>query len=224
MDIKAIIGNAMEEVLDEEFAEYINTLPIYADHQFSERHNRKMNKLIRIQRKPYFSLISTAGRRAACIIVAFVVLSASALSVKAIREAFFDFITSIFSDHNVVTTESGTDSEYPGTIEEEYYISALPEEFVVTDTIDTENIKYHSYFRNSDYVIFTQFTKSEYEQNYDNEYTEYKELIDDDEKYLVIENEYDTTYIWDNGKYIFTIQSNLDKKDIIDLCKSTKVK
>ena len=69
MDSKAIIGNAMEEVLDEEFAEYINTLPIYADHQFSERHNRKMNKLIRIQRKPYFSLISTAGRRAACIIV-----------------------------------------------------------------------------------------------------------------------------------------------------------
>ena len=224
MDSKAIIGNAMEEVLAEEFAEYINDLPLYTDHQFSERHNRKMNKLIRIQRKPYFKLISTAGRRAACIIVAFIVMSVSALSVKAIREAFFDFITRIFSDHNVVTVESGTDSEYPGTIEEEYYISALPEEFVVTDTIDTENIKYHSYFRNSDYVIFTQFTKSEYEQNYDNEYTEYKELIDDDEKYLVIENEYDTTYIWDNGKYIFTIQSNLDKKDIIDLCKSTKVK
>ena len=224
MDSNAIIGNAMEEVLAEEFAEYINDLPLYTDHQFSERHNRKMNKLIRIQRKPYFKLISTAGRRAACIIVAFIVMSVSALSVKAIREAFFDFITRIFSDHNVVTVESGTDSEYPGTIEEEYYISALPEEFVVTDTIDTENIKYHSYFRNSDYVIFTQFTKSEYEQNYDNEYTEYKELIDDDEKYLVIENEYDTTYIWDNGKYIFTIQSNLDKKDIIDLCKSTKVK
>ena len=154
MDSKAIIGNAMEEVLDEEFAEYINTLPIYADHQFSERHNRKMNKLIRIQRKPYFSLISTAGRRAACIIVAFVVLSASALSVKAIREAFFDFITSIFSDHNVVTTESGTDKGYPTTIEEEYYISELPEGFEEMNKGKTDNSIDISYFRNRFYCRF----------------------------------------------------------------------
>lgn len=214
----------MDEVLTEEFAAYIDDLPLYTDHQFSKRHNRKMNKLIKRQRKPYFKLICTAGRRAACIIVAFIVMSVSALSVKAIREAFFDFITRIFSDHTVVTVESGTDSGYSETIEEEYYISALPEEFVVTDTIDTENIKYHTYFRNSDYVIFTQFTKSEYEQNYDNEYTQYQEYIDGDEKYLVIENEYDTTYIWDNGKYILTIQSNLHKDSILELCKSTKIK
>lgn len=224
MDSGVIIGNAMDEVLTEEFAAYIDDLPLYTDHQFSKRHNRKMNKLIKRQRKPYFKLICTAGRRAACIIVAFIVMSVSALSVKAIREAFFDFITRIFSDHTVVTVESGTDSGYSETIEEEYYISALPEEFVVTDTIDTENIKYHTYFRNSDYVIFTQFTKSEYEQNYDNEYTQYQEYIDGDEKYLVIENEYDTTYIWDNGKYILTIQSNLHKDSILELCKSTKIK
>ena len=151
MDSGVIIGNVMDEVLTEEFAAYIDDLPLYTDHHFSKRHNRKMNKLIRIQRKPYFKLISTAGRRAACIIVAFIVMSVSALSVKAIREAFFDFITRIFSDHTVVTVESGTDSGYPETIEEEYYISTLPEGFVVTDTIDTENIKYHTYFRSNDY-------------------------------------------------------------------------
>ena len=49
--------------------------------------------------------------------------------------------------------------------------------------------------RSNDYVLFTQFTKSEYEQNYDNEYTQYQGYIDGDEKYLVIENEYDTTYM-----------------------------
>ncbi|MBR1662994.1 MAG: DUF4367 domain-containing protein [Ruminococcus sp.] len=224
MDSKAIIGNAMEEVLAEEFAEYINDLPLYTEHQFSERHNRKMNKLIKRQRKPYFSMISTAGRRAACVIVAFVVLSASALSVRAIREAFFDFITSIFSDHSVVTVESGTDSGYPETIEEEYYISALPEGFEKAGDERTGNSIDISYFRENDYILFTQYTKSCYEQNYDNEYTEYKEHIDGDEKYLVIENEYDTTYIWDTGKYIFTIQSNLNKDSILKLCKSTKIK
>ena len=78
--------------------------------------------------------------------------------------------------------------------------------------------------RSNDYVLFTQFTKSEYEQNYDNEYTQYQGYIDGDEKYLVIENEYDTTYIWDNGKYILTIQSNLHKDSILELCNSTKSK
>ncbi|MBR1664498.1 MAG: DUF4367 domain-containing protein [Ruminococcus sp.] len=108
--------------------------------------------------------------------------------------------------------------------EEEYYISALPEGFEKTEDERTENSIDISYFRENDYILFTQYTKSYYEQNYDNEYTEYKEHIDGDEKYLVIENEYDSTYIWDNGKYIFTIQSNLNKDSILKLCKSTKIK
>lgn len=224
MDSKEIIGNAMEEVLDEEFAEYISTLPIYADHQFSERHNRKMSKLIRIQRKPYFNLISTAGRRAACIVVAFIVLSASALSVKAIREAFFDFIINIFSDHNVVTVESGTESGYPKMIEKEYYISNLPDEFTETDYSCSDISVTHIYSSFDKYVIFSQHTKSDYKTFLDNEKTQYTELEDSGTVYLTAINDSDMTFIWDDGTYILQITGNLDKSDMINLCKYTKIK
>lgn len=227
MESNKLFLQALENVYDDEFENYMSSLERNnrSEHIFGEEHNKKMSKLIKLQRRPYFKLICTTGRRAACIVFAFLVMSASALSVKAIREAFFDFITSIFSDHNVVTTESGTDRGYPTTIEEEYYISELPEGFEEIDKGRTDNSIDISYFRNDEYILFTQYTKAAYEQNYDNENNNYEEYEDEDgTKYIVIFNDYESTYIWDNGRYIFVIGSNLDKNDILELCKSTKLK
>lgn len=98
-----------------------------------------MKKLIIRQSRPYFKLISTAGRRAACVIVATVVLSASALSVDAVRGAVYDFVMENFADHSVIATESGTDDGYPTSIEEKYYISKLPAGFEQTQYIETDD-------------------------------------------------------------------------------------
>ena len=227
MECNELFLQALEETYDDEFEDYMSSLEerYGREHIFGNKHNKEMAKLIKRQRRPYFKLISTAGRRAACIIVAFIVMSASALSVKAIREAFFDFITSIFSDHNVVTTESGTDKGYPTNIEEEYYISELPDGFEEMDKGKTDNSIDISYFRNDEYVFFTQYTKTAYEQTYDNERSEFNEYMDSDGKqYMVITNKSGITYIWDNGRYIFEVTSNLDKEYVLKLCKSTKLK
>ena len=227
MECNELFLQALEETYDDEFEDYMSSLEerYGCEHIFGNKHNREMAKLIKRQRKPYFKLISSTGRRAACIIVAFIVMSASALSVKAIREAFFDFITSIFSDHNVVTTESGTDKGYPTNIEEEYYISELPDGFEEMDKGKTDNSIDISYFRNDEYVFFTQYTKTAYEQTYDNERSEFNEYMDSDGKqYMVITNKSGITYIWDNGRYIFEVTSNLDKEYVLKLCKSTKLK
>ena len=227
MECNELFLQALEETYDDEFEDYMSSLEerYGCEHIFGNKHNKEMAKLIKRQRRPYFKLISTAGRRAACIIVAFIVMSASALSVKAIREAFFDFITSIFSDHNVVTTESGTDKGYPTNIEEEYYISELPDGFEEMDKGKTDNSIDISYFRNDEYVFFTQYTKTAYEQTYDNERSEFNEYMDSDGKqYMVITNKSGITYIWDNGRYIFEVTSNLDKEYVLKLCKSTKLK
>lgn len=227
MEFNDLFLQALEETYDDEFEDYMSSLEerYGCEHIFGNKHNKEMAKLIKRQRKPYFKLISSTGRRAACIIVAFIVMSASALSVKAIREAFFDFITSIFSDHNVVTTESGTDKGYPTNIEEEYYISELPDGFEEMDKGKTDNSIDISYFRNDEYVFFTQYTKTAYEQTYDNERSEFNEYMDSDGKqYMVITNKSGITYIWDNGRYIFEVTSNLDKEYVLKLCKSTKLK
>ena len=216
---------AIEDVFNERFEQEMQEFKSTPPHVFSEKHNKKMAKLIKRQRKPYFKLICTTGRRVACIIVAIVAIAASTLSVKAVREAFFNFITKIFSDHTVVTVDSGTDAGYPETIEEEYYISDLPEGFERVDysKIDTSVVSF--YFNNDDYIVFSQYTKEYYKTNYDNEQASIeKEFYSSNQSYLIIESEVDTVCIWDNGSYILSIRSNLDKDIIIKMCKSTKQK
>lgn len=126
MNENTLFIQALKDVIDEDYNADVEAISLNDEHEFSDKHNKKMKKLIIRQSRPYFKLISTAGRRAACVIVATVVLSASALSVEAVRNAVYDFIIKIFSNHSVVTTESGTDDGYPTSIEEKYYISKLP--------------------------------------------------------------------------------------------------
>ena len=219
-----LVLQAIQEVFNERFDDEMKELESEEPHIFSEKHNKKMAKLIKDQKKPYFTLICTAGRRAACIVAAILILSASALSVKAIREAVFDFIMRIFSDHTVVTTESGTDAGYPETIEEEYYISELPEGFEQTQyglSSTALSIYYSDYYGN--YILYEQKVKTLYKSYYDDRLNESK-VIYSNQEYLIIESDKNTTYIWDNGHYIFEISSNIDKKSILKLCDSTKIK
>ena len=41
---------------------------------------------------------------------------------------------------------------------------------------------------------------------------------------MIITRDDTTTYIWDNGQYVFEITSNLPNNMILELCKSTKIK
>lgn len=219
-----LVLQAIQEVFNERFDDEMKELESEEPHIFSEKHNKKMAKLIKDQKKPYFTLICTAGRRAACIVAAILILSASALSVKAIREAVFDFIMRIFSDHTVVTTESGTDAGYPETIEEEYYISELPEGFEQTQYgLSSKSLSIYYSDDYGNYILFTQKVKSVYEIYYDNPLSENKETYYGQE-YLIIDTDKNTTYNWDNGHYIFEITSNIDKKSMLKLCDSTKIK
>lgn len=139
MNENTLFIQALKDVIDEDYNADVEAISLNDEHEFSDKHNKKMKKLIIRQSRPYFKLISTAGRRAACVIVATVVLSASALSVEAVRNAVYDFIIKIFSNHSVVTTESGTDDGYPTSIEEKYYISKLPAGFEQTQYGETDN-------------------------------------------------------------------------------------
>ena len=216
---------AIEDVFNERFEQEMQEFKSTPPFVFSEKHKKKMAKLIKRQRKPYFKLICTTGRRVACIIVAIVAIAASTLSVKAVREAIFNFITKIFSDHTVVTVESGTAEGYPKTIEEEYYISDLPEGFERVDYSKSSISVFSAYENKDKYILFSQYTKAYYETNYDNELTQStKQYSKNEQVFLVFESEEETTFIWDNGEYIFTITSNLDKSSITNLCDSTKIK
>ena len=217
------VGVALQELFDEQTAELLQDIDRSEPHIFSRRHEKKMQKLFKRQRKPYFKLISTTGRRAACVFAAIVVLSASAMSVKAVRKTFFDFITSVFSDHQVISTDTGSNDGYPKTIEEEYRISKLPQGFKQQYHNRTETMVDIPYYSSDSRIMFTQFTKDSFEIIFTDE-AKTEEFADTDgQKYQVVITEHEKVYIWDNGRYVFMVSGDLDKETMLDLCRSVKV-
>ncbi len=223
MNENTLFIQALKDVFDEEYNADMEAILLNDEHEFSDKHNKKMKKLIKRQSRPYFKLISTATRRAACIIVAMIVLSASALSVEAVRNAVYDFIIKIFSNHSVVTIESGPDDGYPTSIEEKYYISQLPAGFKQTQYGETDNSISVFYSNGKKGILFDQNVKGNHNIYMDNERTDFTKIEIDGQEYLLFESDTDVTCIWDNGRYILSISGNLDKETVIDLCKSTKL-
>ena len=44
------------------------------------------------------------------------------------------------------------------------------------------------------------------------------------QEYMIYNTGHDYAVIWDNGEYVFEISDNLSKNELLDLCRSTKVK
>ena len=216
------VGVALQELFDEQTAELLQDIDRSEPHIFSRRHEKKMQKLFKRQRKPYFKLVCTAGRRAACIAAAIVIVSASAMSVKAVRETVFDFFTSVFSDHQVISADTGSNDGYPDTIEEEYRISKLPQGFKQQYHNRTETMVDIPYYSCDRRILFTQFTKDSFKITFTDD-AKTQELIDTDgQKYQVVITEYETVYIWDNGRYVFMVSGDFDKDKMLEICRSVK--
>ena len=215
--------NALQSSFEKECAT-LNMLdiPMY---EVSEKFEKKMSKLISRQRKPYFHLICTAGRRAACIVVAIIVLSASSLTVKAVREAVYDFFMKVFSDHTEVSTVVESDTSVVDKIYEFYEITNLPDGFELVDSSITDTNCYYKYRYGDKQIIFTQTINSQFTTYLDNENGDIEKFTGDDgTEYVIREAANDFIVIWSNEKYTFKISSNLDKELIFNLCKSTKAK
>lgn len=156
MDNYSILSRAIGEAFEPKLDEFIDSVNFDVNAEFSEKFERKMDKLIRRRNKPYFNLICTGGRRAACIVAAIIILSASSLSVEAVREAVNDFFMSIFGDHTAVSVNNATEKDYPATIKEEYAISNLPDGFELSDYNRDSGTIFAAYFNGDKYIFFEQ--------------------------------------------------------------------
>lgn len=212
---------AFREVVSSEFA-HIPTDESSIDFTFSEKFNKKMEKLIKSQRKPYWNFISTVSRRAAAIIVAIITLVTAAFSVKAIREPIIKFIKQVYESF----THYSFDGDTVEIITKEYTITQMLDGYEQFDKLTSENTIATTYKNKlGDTIIFTQMT-TEYSIGYfvDNESGEqYTETVDDIE--IEFKEWYDTkTAIWANDGYVFSIDciGNISFEDIKQIIRTIK--
>lgn len=95
------------ELYNKNLCESLPTDEELKDIKFSKTFENKMQKLIRSQRKSYYYLINTVGKRVAIIILAIMIsLTATTFGVKAIRESVIKFITETFEKFTAVSVEN----------------------------------------------------------------------------------------------------------------------
>ena len=119
-----LFSNTVDQKLKAAFELYsenfCNTLPSEKELKsvtFSSDFEEKMQKLLKKQKKPYYYMINTIGKKIAIIILALLItLTATTFSVKALREAVLEFIrelnftTETFDTHTKITI---TDTDEP---------------------------------------------------------------------------------------------------------------
>ena len=216
--LKAAIGRTL-------IPEYDQILENASDeHDFSPRFEKRMQKLIRRRRRPYFKMINTAGKRVAVFAVTFLIISmTTVMSVKALREPFLDFIMSIFTDHSTVSTVSQTDKDYPAAINDRYTITYDLSGYELVYS-NEDQIYIRSDYKNNDIMImFSQIVVSEYQANINTEGAEIEHIdINGHDAIGFEDNNGYYTLIWNNGEYIIDLGSNIGKDALIKIAKSVQ--
>lgn len=195
-------------------------------HEFSPRFARRMRAVLREgERPPRVNRVIFLGKRSAAVLVAAAVVAFGAvMSVAAWREAFFDFIEEKFSDHSHVSYRQTGEIVLPETLIK-YAPQYIPEgyELVFSDAIDTS---YTMYYRNKDGkgIYFDQTRLDTVEYAIDTERHDFEEIEVNGDAARFLPNEEEPILLWENDIYLFVLSGNIDKKELIKMAESTKIK
>lgn len=211
---------ALFDALTPEYVQILNNAS--DDHVFSQKFERKMQKLIKRRNKPYYKIVNTIGKRVACIAVIIIVASSiTVMSVKALREAVADLFVSIYEKFSSV--QSAESSNTPATIEDIYNITVGLDNYEVVFE-DTSN-RWHSvtYVNGEQIIDFSQYTIDGYNMNINTENATIHTInINENEAIYYFDNNNYWNIIWNNGTYIIKISSNISKDALIDIAESVQ--
>lgn len=214
---KTDLKNAFREVVSLEFA-YIPTDESSIDFTFSERFNKRMEKLIRSQKKVYYNFINTAYKRIAIICFVLFIMLTTVCSVKAIHEPIVNFFTEVYESFTRYFFEGDT----ADIITKEYLINELPNGFVQIDKISND-ISITTTFENvsGDIIEFYQTITKGTEYLLDTEHGTVVEYTIGNDMVHIMESNDTKQAIWIRDEYCLTLtiygELNIDEvKQIIE--------
>ena len=213
---KEQISQAFIQVLNERVPDLSN-IP---DHVFSERFEKKMNKLIRKEAAHPWAVSHTLARNLIAAAIVIILLFTLCMSVGAIRNAIFNFFQQHFDDHDKIIFEMPEKTR----IEQEYMIKEIPSGFSLTEEY-RNSAELHLVYSNEigDYISYEQSIISTDGRAIDNERTEYRIIEIDGNNVLSAEDEESITLTWDQDGYVFCLTvviENVSVEDVIKIYQS----
>lgn len=176
------------------------------NYKFSRKFEKKMETVIRNHENSLWLLMQKTGRRVAVFIVALIITFVASMSIKAVREAVFDFFYKVFSDH---TDYSGPVSYKEEFMKEYYIIPYLPEDFSVFEdenyTFIEPELTHISYVNNYGSIIEFHQSIGVPSGAFDSEGGEVKEITVNGLPVLYCDNGNSIFCIWNEKGYFLEL-------------------
>ena len=217
-----LLCKALDEIYETEFDKYKTG----KKHFFSFRHRRMMRKLFKeLDAKPKSEAVTeeytykAKKRRPALLVIA--IIFSVLLSIAASAVAIYSFGFKKQTDHTIVFSENIENA--PTTIDYVYVIESLPEGFKESRKVVGEIFSNITYQKEENTLAIAQWIKKDYMCNYNTEEYDIEQIDVNGHEgfYITIENK--TILVWDNGDYILELCGTLDKNEMLDLAKRTKI-
>lgn len=190
---------------------------------FSAEFEQKMRKLINREKKPYYYLINTVGKRVACIILAaLITLTSVTFGVKAIREAVIDFFVETFEKFSIVGFKDEDIPENNKIIETYYAPTYIPEgyELVLDEKLSMYRIM--EFISETGKINFEQKLINSNDIYVDTENVESEEITILQHKALYLNKGEKVLICWNDNYYSYIVrsESGLPKEEILKVAES----
>lgn len=186
---------------------------------FSETFERKMKKLLSLQKKAYYKLINTVGKRVAIIVLALIIsFTATTFSVKALREAVIEFITETYEKFTKVSTNMAESTQNSFEKVAPQYV---PDGYIVQEEQEFLSSYQVTYINDENNTIdYDQTINSGTTYNTDTENISYEEInINSLEGIAYVKNGF-STVIFADETYFYTLVGEISIDEIIKMAES----
>ena len=203
--------------------EYESLVPAYEIHTFSDEFEKKMKKLISRQRKPYYPMIKTTGRKVAAVITAAALLGGATVAAYGpARNAVKNFIINRYASHSEVKSVDNN-AVSPETIQTNYDITYDLKDYEIIYE-ESDSVSRNITYRKGEIIIdYFQYVKCEFDIRINTENAEMSsENINGCEAVYYFDNNGYHNLIWDNGEYEIMIASNIGKSELIQIAESVQ--
>lgn len=198
---------------------YLNTLPIEEKiiHRFSREFEEKMKALIRRAQKKRDAPRVILLRRRIAILVASIVILASAMSVSAVRSAVIEFITHIYERFTSIsfnTSQSAASGEF------EYRRPAyIPAGFELTEE-DNRGRYLLNYTNDDEWILYQQNELENVSLNINTEGIILEETKIDQTPAKYYSNQGKQYLLWHDASYVYSVSTTLSREETFKIAES----
>lgn len=206
---KEQLSQAFIDVLTERVPDF-SDIP---DHVFSERFEKKMDRLIRREAAHPWAVSHTLARNLIAAAIVIIMLFTLCMSVSAIRNAIFKFFREHFETYDIVYF----DTPKINAIENDYVITELPKGFVLKEEeINEINIRRTFENKKGEYIHLSQNLSLTGGSKIDNERSGYTTMEIDGHGVFISMEANSVMFYWDQDGYIFLLSLNWENVTLDD--------